>query len=76
MIDLTQETVAMTKTYSVTFFGAQTVEAHDTLVALAEQPCTLEEIRDACDEFDVRADLRDEAGFLRGRVRKGDWKIA
>jgi len=32
-------------------------------------------VRDACDEYDVRATLRDEHGSIRGYVRKGNWSM-
>ncbi len=63
--------------YAVTFAGAETTEAHDALTALAEEPRTLAEILDTCDEHGVRATLRDEQGSPRGWVRPGrEYRLA
>ena len=62
-------------TYSVTFSAGRTAEANDTLAALAEQPCTLAEVRDACDEYNVSASLYDDAGFGRGFVHRGSYRL-
>ena len=63
--------------YTVTFTGAQTAEAHETLTALAEEPCTLAEILDACDDYRVSATLRDAQGSVRGWARAGrEYRLA
>jgi hypothetical protein len=59
----------------VTFSAGWTAEANDALAALAEQPRTLDEVRDACDEYNVSASLYDAAGFGRGFVHRGAYRL-
>ena len=68
-------TAAEPTTYSVTFSAGWTADANDALAALAEQPRTLDEVRDACDEYNVIAALYDDAGFGRGFVRRGSYRL-
>ena len=48
---------------------------NDILATLAEQPCTLAEVCAACDEHNVIAALYDDAGFGRGFVRRGSYRL-